>query len=317
LIIDRLYKEVEKKGNVCVGLDTSLDYVPNYIKEEYQNIDEILFQFNKKIIDATLDLVPVYKLQIAFYEAHGIKGLMAYKRTLEYIKSLDSLSIGDIKRGDISSTASMYAKAHFDGEFETDFITLNPYMGFDSIEPYLKYVETGNKGIFVLLRTSNPGAKDIQYLNVNLKDKIGNGKLSSHNHPDGRFCTPMESNKAGQGSPLYYHVGDKLAEIGQKYMGKSGYSPIGAVVGGTHIDEGVEIRERYKNMFFLIPGYGHQGGRGEDVGLYLNNGNGGIVNSSRGIILAYKDKEDGENSFERYARQAVISMKGDIKNGSL
>ena len=286
MIIDRLYDEVNKKGNVCVGLDTRLEYAPDNIKEKYQDIDEILFQFNKKIIDSTIDLVPIYKIQIAYYEAYGIKGLIAYKKTLEYIKNLNSLSIGDIKRGDISSTAEMYAKAHFEGEFEADFITLNPYMGFDSITPYLKYIETGDKGIFVLLRTSNPGAKDIQYLNVN-------SQLDS---------------------PLYYHVGDKLAEIGSEYIGSSGYSSIGAVVGGTHTDEGVEIRERYKNMFFLIPGYGHQGGRGKDVALYLNNGNGGIVNSSRGIITAYKDKEDGKDRFDYYARQAVLSMKEDIEN---
>ena len=123
LIIDRLYDEVQKKGNVCVGLDTHLDYIPEGIKEKYQDIDEILFQFNKRIIDKTLDIVPVYKLQIAYYEAYGIKGLIGYKKTLEYIKNKGSLSIGDIKRGDISSTAEMYAKAHFEGEFEADFIS--------------------------------------------------------------------------------------------------------------------------------------------------------------------------------------------------
>lgn len=293
MIIDRLYNEVEGKGNVCVGLDTHLDYVPDNLKEQFQDIDEILFQFNKKIVDSTVDLVPVYKLQIAFYEAYGIKGLVAYKKTLKYIKSIRSISIGDIKRGDISSTAKMYAKAHFEGEFEADFITLNPYMGFDSITPYLKYIETGKKGIFVLLRTSNPGAKDIQYLNVSSQSTMDNSQLGSH---------------------LYYHVGDKLAEIGAKYMGDCGYSPIAAVVGGTHIDEAKEIRQRYKNMFFLIPGYGHQGGKGKDVALYLDNGNGGIVNSSRGIITSYKDKNDGIDSFDYYARQAVISMREDIEN---
>ncbi|NMB07063.1 MAG: orotidine-5'-phosphate decarboxylase [Tissierellia bacterium] len=307
MIIDKLYGEVEKKGNVCVGLDTNLDYVPNHIKEKYQDIDQILFQFNKKIIDCTIDLVPVYKLQIAFYEAYGIKGLVAYKRTLEYIKSLDSISIGDIKRGDIASTAEMYAKAHFEGEFETDFITLNPYMGFDSITPYLKYLEAGNKGIFVLLRTSNPGAKDIQYLNVKGQRRKDNGQWHCNSQS---YCHSQHS----KGAPLYYYVGDRLAEIGEKYMGNCGFSAIGAVVGGTHINEAIEIRDRYKNMFFLIPGYGHQGGKGKDVTLYLNKGNGGIVNSSRGIILAYKDKNNGKNRFGYYARQAVLSMKEDIEN---
>ena len=289
MIIDRLYGEVEKKGNVCVGLDTHLDYVPEEIKLRYQNIDDILFQFNKRIIDATIDIVPIYKLQIAFYEAYGIKGLTSYKRTLEYIKNEGSLSIGDIKRGDISSTADMYAKAHFQGDFEADFITLNPYMGFDSITPYLKYIESGSKGIFVLLRTSNQGAKDIQYLKV------------------------QEAKGTIPGASLYYHVGDRLNEIGSKYLASCGYSPIGAVVGGTHVDEGKEIRDRYKNMFFLIPGYGHQGGKGKDVALYLNRGNGGIVNSSRGIITAYKKYEDGSKNFDNYARKAVLTMKGDIE----
>lgn len=287
MIIDRLYEEVEKKGNVCLGLDSHLDYIPNKLKEEYQDVDKIMFEFNRRIIDNTLDIVAVYKLQIAYYEAYGIKGLMAYKRTLEYIKSQGLLSIGDIKRGDISSTAQMYGKAHFEGDFEADFITLNPYMGFDTITPYLKYLDRGDKGLFVLLRTSNPGAKDIQYL------KVG--------QPQSNY--------------LYYHIGDRLKKLGESYLGSCGYSLIGAVVGGTHTAEGEEIRNRYKNIYFLIPGYGHQGGRGKDVAIYLNKGNGGIVNSSRGIITAYKNYENGDENFERYARLAVLDMREDILNG--
>lgn len=281
MIIDRLFDEVEAKGCVCVGLDSHLDYVPQGMKNEYKQTSELLFQFNKRIIDCTSDIVPIYKLQIAFYESYGIEGLMAYKRTLEYLRSIDALSIGDVKRGDIASTASMYAKAHFQGDFETDFITLNPYMGFDSITPYLPYLESGEKGVFVLLRTSNPGAKDIEYLDVN-------------------------------GESLYYHIGDKLEEMAKDYIGKCGYSSLGAVVGGTHTDEAIEIRDRYKNTYFLIPGYGAQGAGGEDVSLYLKKGNGGIVNSSRGIIKAYMKYEDGEARFEEYTRNAVLDMKGDI-----
>ncbi|HLS54202.1 MAG TPA: orotidine-5'-phosphate decarboxylase [Tissierellaceae bacterium] len=282
MIIDRLYDEVEKKGPVCVGLDSRLAHIPSWIKEKYQDLDEIIFQFNKKIIDATEDLVAIYKPQIAFYEAYGIKGLLAYSRTLEYIRKKQLLSIGDIKRGDISSTAVMYGRAHFQGDFEADFITLNPYMGFDSITPYLKYLDTGKKGIFVLLRTSNPGAKDIEYLKANNKR-------------------------------IYYHVGDKLEEIGRSYIGSRGYSLIGAVVGGTYREEAEEIRERYKNMFFLIPGYGAQGASGGDVNLYLEKGNGGVVNSSRGIIRSYKNYGDGEKNFQKYTRQAVEEMIKDIR----
>ena len=281
MIIDKLYNEVKKKGNVCLGLDTHMDYIPEAMKKEYKDVDEVIFQFNKRIIDCTDDITAIYKLQIAYYEAYGIEGLKAYKRTAEYLKSINALSIGDVKRGDIAATADMYAKAHFEGDFETDFITINPYMGFDSITPYLKYLDGGNKGIFVLLRTSNPGAKDIEYLNVN-------------------------------DQPLYYHVGDKLEEMGKDYIGKSGYSLIGAVVGGTHTDEAVEIRERYKDMYFLIPGYGAQGARGQDVDLYLNDKNGGVVNSSRGIITAYKKHEDGYENFDKYTREAVLSMREDI-----
>ena len=275
MIIDKLYKEVEKKGNVCVGLDTHMDYIPEEIKAEYNQIEDKIFQFNKRIIDCTKDITAIYKLQIAYYEAYGIKGLMAYKKTLEYLKSNNALSIGDVKRGDISATADMYAKAHFEGDFETDFITINPYMGFDSITPYLKYLDKGDKGIFVLLRTSNPGAKDIEYLSAGNK-------------------------------PIYYHIGDKLNEMGKEYIGESGYSLIGAVVGGTHVDEATEIRERYKDMYFLIPGYGAQGAKGEDVDLYLNNKNGGVVNSSRGIITAYKKHEDGYENLNKHNKELTI-----------
>lgn len=281
MVIDKLYKAVNNKGMVCVGLDTHLDYIPREIKDRYKNIEEQIFQFNKKIIHCTKDIVAIYKLQIAYYEAYGIPGLIAYKNTMEYLKSLNLLSIGDVKRGDISSTADMYAKAHFEGDFETDFITINPYMGYESITPYLKYLETGEKGIFVLLRTSNPGAKDIEYLDV-------------------------------EGKKIYYHIGDKMAELGKEYIGKCGYSSLGAVVGGTHLDEALEIRERYKSMFFLIPGYGAQGGSGENAALYLNNRNGGIVNSSRGIITAYKKHTDGYENFELYTRNAVLHMREDI-----
>lgn len=288
LIIDRLYEEVEKKGNVCVGLDTDINYIPNKIREKCSSLAEAIFEFNKRIIDSTIDIVPCYKVQIAFYEACGLEGMKAYKKTLEYIRKNGSIVIADVKRGDISSTAKMYAKAHFEGDFESDFITLNPYMGFDSITPYLEYVEKGEKGekgLFALLRTSNEGAKDIQYLDIN-------------------------------GKKVYNHVGDKLMEIGSKYIGSSGYSLIGGVVGATYLDEGKEIREKYKNMFFLIPGYGAQGGKGEDVSLYLRNGNGGIVNSSRGIITAYKKYEDGKEKFDYYARKAVLTMREDIYNAA-
>lgn len=281
MIVDRLYEAVKEKGFVCVGLDSHLDYIPNYIKQKHEKISDIIFEYNKTIIDATSDIVAIYKPQIAYYEANGLEGLIAYQRTLRYIKEKGLLSIGDVKRGDIASTAKEYAKAHFKGEFEADFITLNPYMGMDSITPYLDYLKTGEKGVFVLLRTSNEGAKDIECLDYN-------------------------------GEALYFKVGDELKKFADELTSECGYSPLGFVVGATHSEEAKKIRERYKNIFFLLPGYGAQGAKAEDIRTYLNDFNGGVVNSSRGIIKYYQKFEDGEERFAHYTREAVLNMRKDI-----
>ena len=281
MIIDRLYEAVKEKGFVCVGLDSHLDYIPNYIKEKHEKISDIIFEYNKTIIDATSDIVAIYKPQIAYYEANGLEGLIAYQRTLRYLKEKGLLSIGDVKRGDIASTAKEYAKAHFKGEFEADFITLNPYMGMDSITPYLDYLKTEEKGVFVLLRTSNEGAKDIECLDYN-------------------------------GEALYFKVGDELKKFADELTSECGYSPLGFVVGATHSEEAKKIRERYKNIFFLLPGYGVQGAKAEDIRTYLNDFNGGVVNSSRGIIKYYQKFEDGEERFAHYTREAVLNMRKDI-----
>ena len=278
-IIDRLYKEVEEKSFVCVGLDTRLDYIPE--NKRTSNICEDMFNFNKEIIDATKDLSAIFKVQIAYYEAYGVEGMKAYAQTVSYLKDQNILSIGDVKRGDISSTADMYAKAHFTSDFEVDFITVNPYMGFDSVSPYFDYLETGEKGIFVLLRTSNPGSKDIECLDYN-------------------------------GEPLFYHVGDNLSELSKEFISESSYSPLGFVVGGTHSSEAIEIRSRYKDTFFLIPGYGHQGASAEDIRNYMNDFNGGIVNSFRVIIKSHCNFDDGSEKVGEYAREAVINMRKDI-----
>lgn len=284
MIIDKLYENVKNKGCVCVGLDTSIDYIPKNFINKYSFIDDALFRFNQRIIDATFEHTSCYKVQIAYYEALGISGLQVYKRTLKYINDIGGIAIADIKRGDIAKTAEMYAKAHFTGDFESDFVTLSPYMGMDSIEPYLPYVDSKEKGLFILLRTSNKGAEDIQYIN-------------------------SEENKR-----VYNIVGDKIQESGKKFQGQCGYSSIGAVVGCTHSDEAAKLREDLKGTFFLIPGYGAQGGKAEDVARYLKNGNGGIVNSSRAVLLAYKKYEDGENKFDLYALKEVKRMKDEINN---
>ncbi len=282
MIIDKLYESVEKKGHVCVGIDTDVEYIPKWVLNKNTSIEDAIFEYNKNIIDATLDVASSYKVQIAYYEALGIKGLEVYKKTLEYIKDNKGIVIADIKRGDIAKTAQMYAKAHFEGDFESDFVTLNPYMGLDGIEPYLPYVENKEKGLFLLVRTSNKGAEDIQYIDTAKNKKV------------------------------YDVVGEKIQQIGEKYIGKCGYSSIGGVVGCTHVEEGIKLRSDLSKMFFLIPGYGAQGGKAEDVALYLNNGNGGVVNSSRGILLAYKKVENGEKNYGECAREEAIRMRDDI-----
>ncbi|MDW8801183.1 orotidine-5'-phosphate decarboxylase [Clostridium sp. A1-XYC3] len=282
MIIDKLFESVREKGHVCVGLDTALDYIPNEFLNKYTSIEDGVFEYNRTIVDATLDVAACYKIQIAYYEALGLEGLRAYKKTLDYLKSRKGIVIADIKRGDIAKTAEMYAKAHFEGDFESDFITLNPYMGLDGLEPYLPYVSNKEKGLFVLVRTSNEGAKDIQYLDTNKNKK------------------------------LYTVVGEKIQQLGDKYMGSCGFSSLGGVVGCTNTEEAIELRNKLNKMFFLIPGYGAQGGKAEDVALYLKDGNGGVVNSSRGILLAYRDKDNGERDFGDYARKEVIRMKDDI-----
>ena len=282
MIIDKLFESVNKNGHVCLGLDTDVSYIPKEFLKRFVSIDEALFQFNKSIIDATSDCVACYKVQIAYYEAYGLKGMIAYKKTLEYIKSVAGISIADIKRGDIANTAEMYARAHFQGDFESDFITLSPYMGLDSLNPYLPYVEQKEKGLFILIRTSNEGAKDIQYINDEKGEKV------------------------------YSIVGRKIMDIGEKFKGKCGYSSIGGVMGCTHAEEGIQLRKNLSSMFFLIPGYGAQGGKAEDVALYLENGNGGVVNSSRGILLGYKKYENGTEKFAECARAETLKMKEDI-----
>lgn len=284
MIIDKLFEKVAQNGHVCVGLDTDYSYLPESFAKQYPDIEEGLFQFNKALIDATLDVSACYKVQIAYYESYGIAGLRAYQRTLAYLRERKAVIIADIKRGDIAKTAEMYAKAHFTGDFEADFITLSPYMGLDSLNPYLPYIQNQNKGIFVLIRTSNEGAKDIEYL-------------------------PTENNQR-----VYHVVGQKINEIGKEHIGSCGFSSVGGVMGCTHADEAAEIRSMLSSTFFLIPGYGAQGGKAEDIAKYLYKGNGGVVNSSRGILLAYRKQPNGEANFADCSRAEAIRMRDDILN---
>ena len=282
LQVDRLYEAVAEKSPVCVGLDTDFSYIPAECVDKTLSKGENIFRFNRDIIEATRSVAGCFKVQIAYYEALGLDGMLAYKSTLEYLRREGLVAIADIKRGDIAKTAEMYAKAHLDGEFEADFVTLAPYMGLDSITPYTKYMTEKGKGVFVLCRTSNPGRTDFEYQTL----------------ADGRT--------------VYTLVGDALTKLGADYMGERGYSSVGLVIGGTTGEEAAEIRARYQNTFFLIPGYGAQGGKAADIALYMKQGNGGVVNSSRGILLAWK-KQPGV-AFDEAAYNECVRMREDIQS---
>ncbi|BBF41500.1 orotidine 5'-phosphate decarboxylase [Lachnospiraceae bacterium KM106-2] len=301
-MINKLVKKIEQnKAPIVVGLDPMLAYVPDYIKraafeekgETLEGAAEAIWQFNKGIIDATHDLIPAVKPQIAMYEQFGIEGMIAFKKTVDYCKEKDLVIIGDIKRGDIGSTSKAYAVGHLGKVqvgsksyygFDEDFVTVNPYLGSDGIKPFMEVCEEEKKGIFVLVKTSNPSSGEFQ-------DQLIDGK------------------------PLYEMVGRKVAEWGESLMGDS-YSYIGAVVGATYPEMGKVLRKVMPKSYILVPGYGAQGGKAADLVPYFNSdGLGAIINSSRGIIAAYKQEKYakfGETAYADASRQAVIDMREDI-----
>lgn len=301
-MINKLCKKItDLNAPIVVGLDPMLDYVPEEIKkvafEEYgetlEGAGEAIWQFNKAIVDATADLIPAVKPQIAMYEQFGIPGMIAFKKTVDYCKEKDLVVIGDIKRGDIGSTSSAYAIGHVGhvkvgnnsyAGFDEDFVTVNPYLGSDGIKPFIDVCKVENKGIFVLVKTSNPSSGEFQ-------DQLVDGK------------------------PLYELVGKKVAEWGEMHMGDA-YSYVGCVVGATYPEMGKVLRKIMPKTFILVPGYGAQGGKAADLVPYFNkDGLGAIINSSRGIIAAYKqDKYSkyGSANFAEASRQAVLDMREDI-----
>lgn len=306
-MIDQLIKEIEETENpTVVGLDPALSMIPAYLRDDMfdcfgrtpKAVGQMFLTFNKAIIDQIYDLVPAVKPQIAMYEKYGLEGIDAYLKTIEYAREKGLIVIGDIKRGDISSTAAAYA-AHIggvdiDGEihdpWKEDFITVNPYFGIDGIEPFIEPCVQQDKGIFILVKTSNPGSGELQ-------DRLMDGE------------------------PMYCRVADLVEKWGSMAMGDMGYSKVGAVVGATHKEQGIELRKRMPNTFFLVPGYGAQGGTGADLkGYFDKDGRGIIVNSSRGIIAAYqKDSEfagteEVGEEFAQASRKAVLAMKEDLNN---
>lgn len=287
---------------IVVGLDPMLNYVPEYLqKKAYKEYGETLkgaaeaiVAYNKQLIDAIYDLIPAVKPQIAMYEQFGIEGMIAYKETVDYAKSKGLVVIGDVKRGDIGSTSAAYAVGHLGkvqvgsqllGGFLEDFATVNPYLGIDGIQPFIDVCKKENKGIFVLVKTSNPSSGEFQ-------DQLING------------------------TPLYELVGQKVAQWGEQVM-EDGYSLVGAVVGATYPEMGKALRKIMPHTLILVPGYGAQGGQAKDLAPYFNeDGLGAIISSSRGIIAAYKQEKYskfGEEGFADAARQAVLDMKEDLK----
>ena len=286
---------------VVVGLDPMLGYVPEHVQkkafEEYgeslEGAAEAIWQFNKAIVDATYDLIPAVKPQIAMYEQFGVPGLAAFARTCEYCKSKGLVVIGDIKRGDIGSTSGAYATGHLGkvtvgskqySGFSEDFVTVNPYLGSDGVKPFIDVCKEENKGIFVLVKTSNPSSGEFQ-------DQLVDG------------------------TPLYELVARKVNEWGEECMGDV-YSNVGCVIGATYPEMGKTLRKLMPKTYILVPGYGAQGGKAEDLVHYFNaDGLGAIVNSSRGIIAAYKQEKYAKFGAENFAdasRQAVIDMVEDI-----
>ena len=293
--MDKLYEAVAERGHVCVGLDTAVEYIPE--KERPAPLGKAaspagaVLAYNKALIDATIDVAACFKVQIAYYEEIGLAGLECYSQTLKYLRDRGALVIADIKRGDIADTAMRYARAHFEGDFEADFVTLNPYLGMDTLEPWLEFADKKGKGAFVLMRTSNRGRYDFQML------KDSSGRL------------------------IYNSIGDRLSEIAASRTGKHGYGAFGIVVGADPQSEdgrreAALIRSERSDLFFLIPGYGAQGGAAKDAALLLRDGNGGVVNASRSILRAWQGTDgaaEADNGFAaEAARKAVINMRDDI-----
>ena len=305
-MINKLVEKIVKQGApVVVGLDPMMKFVPKHLKEaafeQYgetlEGAAEAVWQFNKAIIDNIYDIVPAVKPQIAMYEQFGLPGMAAFKKTVDYCHEKDMVVIGDVKRGDIGSTSEAYATAHLGrvqvgskslAAFDEDFATVNPYLGSDGIKPFLKVCAEEKKGIFILVKTSNPSSGEFQ-------DRLIDGK------------------------PLYELVGEKVNEWASECMGEK-YSYVGAVVGATYPEMGKTLRKVMPKSFILVPGYGAQGGKAEDlVHFFDEDGLGAIVNSSRGIIAAYTKEEYaefGEKNFAEASRQAALDMIADI-NGAL
>lgn len=305
-MINRLVAQIKKTGApIVVGLDPMMKFIPEHIKEKafaefgetLEGAAEAIWQYNKAIVDAIYELVPAVKPQIAMYEQFGLPGLSAFYKTVQYCKEKGLVVIGDIKRGDIGSTSEAYAVGHLGKVqvgsrsyygFDEDFVTVNPYLGSDGVNPFIKVCKEEKKGIFVLVKTSNPSSGEFQDRQI---ADAGN-------------------------RPLYEVVGEQVAKWGETHMGDT-YSYVGAVVGATYPEMGKVLRKIMPKSYILVPGYGAQGGKGADLVHFFNeDGLGAIVNSSRGIIAAYQQEKYARFGVENFAdasRAAVLDMKEDIE----
>ena len=302
-MIDKLIEKIiEMQNPTCVGLDTHFDYLPDDMKVDEEGEEIATFEsaaariceFNMNIIDKIYDIVPAVKVQIAYYEMYGYEGLKAFDYTVNYARGKGMTVIADCKRNDIGSTASCYSKAYLGStkvnaksikSFPADMLTVNGYLGSDGIKPFVDDIKANDKSIFVLVKTSNPSSGELQNL------KLENGEY------------------------VYERMGALVAEWGKDTIGKYGYSEVGAVVGATHPEEAKNLRKRLPNTFFLIPGYGAQGGSADMLKVCFDKrGLGGIVNSSRGIICAYKNAAYSGMSYSDAARAACIDMQQDLIN---
>lgn len=313
-MINVLTEKIKKlEAPIVVGLDPTMKFVPEQIKkqafaeygETMKGAAEAIWLYNKGIVDAVCDLVPAVKPQIAMYEQFGVEGMIAFQKTVAYCKEKGLVVIGDIKRGDIGSTSEAYAVGHLGqvqiGDtmcrgFDLDFATVNPYLGSDGVKPFIEVCKKEKKGLFILVKTSNPGSGEFQ----------------------DRLVLPEGSTDASQARPLYEVVGEKVAEWAADHMGET-YSYIGAVVGATYPEMAKILRKMMPKSYILVPGYGAQGGKGKDLKPFFNaDGLGAIVNSSRGIIAAYRQEayaQYGEEGYADAARAAVLAMKEDIRTG--
>lgn len=304
-MIDKLVENIKKtNAPVVVGLDPMIDYIPapillRAVSEHGETLEaagQAVWEYNKGIVDAVADLIPAVKPQIAMYEQFGLPGLAAFQKTVEYCREKGLVVIGDVKRGDIGSTSTAYANGHLGSVtigntvcrgFDEDFITVNPYLGSDGVNPFVEVCKKEKKGLFVLVKTSNPSSGELQDREI-----------------DGR--------------PLYEIVGEYVDQWGSDCVGACGYSAVGAVVGATYPEMGKVLRKVMPKTYILVPGYGAQGGAAKDLAPYFNeDGLGAIVNSSRGIICAYKQEKYasfGETGYADASRQAVLDMISDINS---